>query len=191
MKTIGIYIYENAEVLDFAGPFEVFSTAKRLANLHWEVILIAETLEPVVARGGFKVIPDYAIDNHPILDLLMVVGGIHTNETKKNNVIKWIAQTAPTTQWLASVCTGAFLLAQAQLLDHLSVTTHWEDINDLANDYPSLTVISNQRWVKCGNIFTSAGISAGIDMSLQLVSELTTTELAIKTAKQMDYHWQL
>ena len=187
MKTIAIYIYDNAEVLDFAGPFEVFSTAKRLAKLDWNVILIAETLNPVVARGGFKVIPDYSIDNHPNIDVLVVVGGIPTEEVKKTNIIEWIAQTAPKTQWLASVCTGAFLLAKAHLLDHLTVTTHWEDIADLAKDYPTLNVVSNQRWIKNGNTFTSAGISAGIDMSLQLVSELTSHELATKTARQMDY----
>jgi len=98
--------------------------------------------------------------------------------------------TALTTQWLASVCTGAFLLDEAKLLDNLTVTTHWEDLADLARDYPSLNVTDNQRWVKNGQIFTSAGISAGIDMSLQLVSELVSHELAIKTAKQMDYAWQ-
>ena len=87
--------------------------------------------------------------------------------------------TALTTQWLASVCTGAFLLAEAKLLDNLTVTTHWEDLADLARDYPSLNVTDNQRWVKNGQIFTSAGISAGIDMSLQLVSELVSHELAI------------
>lgn len=154
------------------------------------MVLIAENLNPVIARGGFKVIPDYSIETHPNIDVLVVVGGIHTEEVKKTKVIEWIAQTAPQTQWLASVCTGAFLLAQAHLLNHLMVTTHWEDIADLAKHYPTLNVVSNQRWVKSGNIFTSAGISAGIDMSLQLVSELTTPELASKTARQMEYDWQ-
>lgn len=190
MKTIAIYIYENAEVLDFSGPFEVFSTAKRLANLNWNVVLIAEKLEPVIARGGYKVIPHYTINNHPPIDVLIVVGGIHTQEVKKKNIIEWIAKTAPKTQLLASVCTGVFLLAQAKLLNNLTVTTHWEDILDLANNYPELNVVDNKRWIKNNNIFTSAGISAGIDMSLQLVSELSTDELAVKTAKQMDYEWQ-
>lgn len=190
MKTIAIYIYENAEVLDFSGPFEVFSTAKRLANLNWNVVLIAEKLEPVIARGGYKVIPHYTINNHPPIDVLIVVGGIHTQEVKKKNIIEWIAKTAPKTQLLASVCTGVFLLAQAKLLNNLTVTTHWEDILDLANNYPELNVVNNKRWIKNNNIFTSAGISAGIDMSLQLVSELSTDELAVKTAKQMDYEWQ-
>lgn len=190
MKTIAIYIYENAEVLDFSGPFEVFSTAKRLANLDWNVILIAEKLEPVIARGGFKVIPDYRIDNPPPIDILLVAGGIHTAEVKNTKAIEWIAKTAKQADYIASVCTGAFLLAKAKLLDNLTVTTHWEDIADLANDYPTLNVIDNKRWVKNGNIYISAGISAGIDMSLELLSELTSPELAIKTARQMDYAWQ-
>lgn len=190
MKNIGIYIYENAEVLDFSGPFEVFSTAKRLARLDWNVYLIAEKLEPVNTRGGFKVIPDFTIENHPFIDVLIVAGGIHMDEVKKTNVIDWIAQTAPKTQYFASVCTGVFLLAQANLLDNMIVTTHWEDIADLASNYPNLTVINSKRWVKNDKVYTSAGISAGIDMSLQLVSELSSLELAVKTARQMDYGWQ-
>ena len=186
---IGIYIYENAEVLDFSGPFEVFSTAKRLAQASWNIFLIGEADNIIKTRGGFRVLPDYTIQNHPQLDLLMVVGGIHNDEVRKKTIINWIATTAPKVPMVVSVCTGAFLLAEAGLLDGLTVTTHWEDQTDLANDYPALTVISNLRWVKAGKMTTSGGISAGIDMSLHLVSELTSMALAEKTAKQMEYRW--
>lgn len=186
---IGIYIYDDAEVLDFSGPFEVFSTAKRLANNDWQVSLIAESNTPVMARGGFSVNPHYSFADHPQIDLLIVVGGVHSHELEKPNVINWIRETAASATKVASVCTGAFLLAKTGLLDGLTVTTHWEDQSDLADMFPALTVISNKRWLSQGKFTTSGGISAGIDMSLQLVAELRSPEHAELTAKQMEYQW--
>ncbi|WCE32535.1 DJ-1/PfpI family protein [Vibrio sp. SCSIO 43137] len=186
---IGIYIYDEAEVLDFSGPFEVFSTAKRLQADSWNVFLIAERLEPVRARGGFMVTPHYSIDNHPELDVLIVVGGVHTDELDKPGVIEWIKNTGSQTTKVASVCTGAFLLAKAGLLDGLKVTTHWEDIPDLMHSFPQLRVVEKERWVCDGKYVTSGGISAGIDMSLFLVSELHSKALAELTAKQMEYRY--
>ena len=186
---VGIYLYEKAEVLDFSGPFEVFSTAKRLADNNWQVFFVAEHAGPVIARAGFSVNPHYSFVDHPAIDLLIVVGGVHTVELEKLAVINWIRETAGATAKVASVCTGAFLLAKAGLLDGLTVTTHWEDLADLANMFPRLNVISNKRWVSQGKFTTSAGISAGIDMSLQLVTELGSSELAELTAKQMQYQW--
>ena len=187
---LGIYIYDNAEVLDFSGPFEVFSTAKRLFNTPWNVQLIGETGQVIQARGGFRVCPDFSIHNHPRLDLLIVVGGVHNLEVKKKPVIQWIANIAPITPRVVSVCTGAFLLAEAGLLNGLQVTTHWEDLADLAKDYPTLRLIPNCRWVHDGKFTTSAGISAGIDMSLAIVAQLLGESQAEQTAKQMDYRWQ-
>jgi len=186
---IGIYIYDDAEVLDFSGPFEVFSTAKRLANNDWQVSLIAESNTPVMARGSFSVNPHYSFADHPQVDLLIVVGGVHSHELEKPNVINWIRETAASATKVASVCTGAFLLAKAGLLDGLTVTTHWEDQSDLADMFPALTVIGNKRWLSQGKFTTSGGISAGIDMSLQLVAELISPEHAELTAKQMEYQW--
>ncbi|MTI64035.1 DJ-1/PfpI family protein [Methylophaga sp.] len=188
---IGIYIYDNAEVLDFSGPFEVFSTANRLAdsNKAFEVFLIAEQKAPVIARGGFSVNPHYDLSNHPDIDLLIVVGGVHTRELNKSNVIHWVARTAEKAKVVASVCTGAFILAEAGLLAGRRVTTHWEDIDALRETYPDLTVIEAQRWVDEGKFITSGGISAGIDMSLHLVSRFLGPELAERTARQMAYEW--
>lgn len=187
---IGIYMYEHAEVLDFSGPFEVFSTAKRISDLSWQIFTIAETTNVVSARGDFQVLPHYSIDNHPKIDLLIVVGGDHTAELNKPNIIKWIASTAKSCQLVASVCTGAFLLAKAGLLNGKNVTTHWQDIEDLRQQFPQLNVMENQRWVTDGLYTTSGGISAGIDMSLQLVSVIGDNTLASNTAKQMEYGWQ-
>ena len=187
---IGIYIYDNAEVLDFSGPFEVFSVANRLAKNIWNVFLVSETGYLVAARGNFLIQPHYAISTHPEIDVLVVVGGIHTEEVKKENVINWVSRTSESAKIVASVCTGCFLLAEAGLLNGLTVTTHWEDIADLKSQYPHLIVLENQRWIHEGKYVTSGGISAGIDMSLFLVSELASEKLAEKTAKQMEYRWQ-
>ena len=188
---IGIYIYDEAEVLDFSGPFEVFSTASRVSKTQnlFNVFLISETGKTVIARGGYQVNPAYSISDHPPIDVLIVVGGVHTGEMKKSPVLKWIAETSKQAKLVASVCTGAFLLAEAGILSHHKVTTHWEDIPDLRKSYPNLEVLENQRWVDEGTIITSGGISAGIDMSLHLVSKTHGSELAEKTAKQMEFDW--
>ena len=186
---IGIYIYNQAEVLDFSGPFEVFSVANRLANLGWNIWLVAEEKSLVEARGVFQVKPHYSIQNVPELDVLIVVGGVHSDELRKTEVINWIRKTTEKTQITASVCTGAFLLAEAGLLDGLEVTTHWEDISDLHRNYKNLQVREGIRWIEQGKLFTAAGISAGIDMSLELVSRLASAELAERTARQMEYTW--
>lgn len=188
---IGIYIYDDAEVLDFSGPFEVFSVAARFLNdgEKFNTFLISEEKTTITARGGFKVNTHFTFANHPFLDALVVVGGVHTKEVKKPNVINWIKEQSKSVKLISSVCTGAFLLAQAKVITTQTVTTHWEDIEDLKIDYPTLDVVDNVRWVDEGDIVTSAGISAGIDMSLHLVSKLISYELAKKTAKQMQFDW--
>ncbi len=188
---IAIYIYDQAEVLDFSGPFEVFSTASRInkSGEPFSVFLVGETGATVTARGGFSVNPAFGFHDHPQIDLLIVAGGVHTEEIKKPKVVNWIADTAKKAKLVASVCTGAFLLAEAGVLSNQNVTTHWEDIPDLQKDYPNLHVHKNKRWIDEGDRVTSAGISAGIDMSLHLVSKLHSKELALKTAKQMEFDW--
>jgi len=192
MMNVGIYIYKDAEVLDFSGPFEVFSVANRLSthqNL-FNVFLVAEEGHSVMARHGYSVNPQYSFDDHPNIDLLIVAGGVHANELRKSRVIDWLSDTAGKAELVASVCTGAFLLAEAGLLANLKVTTHWEDIEDLRASYPELTVVESRCWVDEGKIVTSGGISAGIDMSLHLLSKLSDLDLAEQTARQMEYEWR-
>lgn len=188
---IGIYIYDQAEVLDFSGPFEVFSTARRVCSEDrpFEVFLIAEKPGIVTARAGYHVSSEFSIQNHPELDVLVVAGGDHTEEMHKPPVLSWVRDQAAKIDILASVCTGAFILAEAGVLAGRKVTTHWEDIDDLRRQFPTLEVVENVRWVEQDNLFTSAGISAGIDMCLYLVSRLHSSELAEQTARQMDYRW--
>ncbi|MDH4107616.1 MAG: DJ-1/PfpI family protein [Gammaproteobacteria bacterium] len=195
-RTVGIYVYDEVEVLDFAGPFEVFSTASRVygrqnpaAETLFEVRLIAARTGPVSARAGLRVKPDFTIDDCPRLDLLIVPGGVHVAELDRPAVIRWIESASLSAEITASVCTGAFLLAKAGLLDGLAATTHWEDLADLRQSFPGVDVRENRRWIDAGAILTSAGISAGIDMSLHLVARLLGSDLARRTARQMDYRW--
>ena len=194
---VGIYLYDEVEVLDFAGPFEVFSTASRVRSRLepaspqlFNVFTIGRDDGPIQARGNLNVLPTFSLADHPSIDLLIVPGGVVTAELEKQDVIQWIQQTAGQASLTASVCTGAFLLAQAGLLQGKTVTTHWEDLADLQTMFSELTVQAEQRWIEQGNLITSAGISAGIDMSLHLVSLLVDHELALKTARQMEYDWQ-
>ncbi|MBU3022548.1 DJ-1/PfpI family protein [Aestuariibacter sp. A3R04] len=191
MLNVAIYIYDNAEVLDFSGPYEVFSTANRFLTGKdgFNVFLLAEVNAPVLARGGFSVNPHYCLRDHPKIDVLLVVGGVHTEELKKPKVLKWLSTTGKKATIVASVCTGAFILAQAGLLSNLTVTTHWEDIDELRASYPDLSVAEGVRWVDQGKWVTSGGISAGIDMSLHLVSRLINPTIAEKTARQMAFDW--
>ncbi|HXU04643.1 MAG TPA: DJ-1/PfpI family protein [Polyangia bacterium] len=196
-QVIGIYAFDEVEVLDFAAPFEVFSTASRVhartaggAAPRFDVSLIADRPRTVRARGGFPVVCGRSIADHPPLDVLIVPGGVVTAELERPDVIAWIAAQARSAGIMASVCTGAFLLARAGLLDGRRVTTHWEDIADLRRMFPALKVEEGPRWIDEGPIVTSAGISAGIDMSLHLVGRLAGEELALRTARQMDYDWR-
>jgi transcriptional regulator GlxA family with amidase domain len=193
MTNVGVLVFDEVEVLDFAGPVQVFSTAARLAPamglVPFDTFTVGATAS-VVARGGLTVVPRYLLATAPPIEVLIVPGGVVTAELDKPAVIDWIAARAAAARLTASVCTGAFLLAKAGLLRGKRVTTHWEDIADLRAQFPDLEVDETLRYVDEGNVVTSAGISAGIDMSLYLVERLAGEPLARNTARQMDYRWQ-
>ena len=195
--TIGIYIFDNVEVLDFAGPYEVFTTAARMhARSHeseqplFRVVTIGPSSDTVQARAGLKLDPDFTIEEHPKLDCLIVPGGVVTAELHRPQLIAWLNQQMQQVPITASVCTGAFLLAQTGRLDGLEVITHWEDISDLRAAFPMVQIKEGVRWTDNGAVVTSAGISAGIDMSLHLVERMADRALALRTAKQMDFDWK-
>ncbi|MBD1912940.1 DJ-1/PfpI family protein [Leptolyngbya sp. FACHB-8] len=194
--SVGIYIFPDVEVLDFAGPYEVFTTASRVfkrANLSlpepFTVFTIAPQPSTIRARAGLVVQPDYTFANHPPIDLLLIPGGVVTKELETPDVVEWITQRSAIATLTASVCTGSFLLAKAGLLNNQMATTHWEDIPDMRAMFPNVQTVEQQRWVDAGDVVTSAGISAGIDMSLHLVERLAGRELALQTARQMDFDW--
>jgi transcriptional regulator GlxA family with amidase domain len=197
---VGIFVFDEVEVLDFAGPYEVFTTASRVhRRLHpgqsapFSVQCIARDGAPVRARAGLRVLPDASFADTLPCDLLIVPGGVVDQAMACAATVAWIGQAARAAHTVASVCTGAFLLAQAGVLGTGPATTHWEDQDDLRRAFPGLDVQAGPRWVvhdAAGRILTSAGISAGLDMSLHLVARLAGAELAQRTARQMDYAWQ-
>ncbi len=193
--TVGILIFDDVEVLDFCGPFEVFAVSGIVSNGQNEpktrVYNIAQTDRVVNARGGFLAQPHYTFDNHPPLDLLVVPGGWGTRREIDNPVlIEWLAKVTAQTKLNSSVCTGSFLLGKIGLYDGLKVTTHWASLDRMAETFPKVSVQREVRWVDEGHIVSSAGISAGIDMSLHLVERIFGREHALATARQMEYNWQ-
>ncbi|MCG5054486.1 MAG: DJ-1/PfpI family protein [Myxococcales bacterium] len=194
MLTVGIFVFDEVEVLDFAGPFEVFSTASRVrakaGAVPFRTVTIAKSPRPVRSRGGLQIQPHHWFGEHPHLDVVIVPGGDVAAELRDDSVIRWIAATATAARLTASVCTGAFLLAAAGILDGKRATTHWEDIDELRQSYPRVKVTAGPRWIEEGDVVTSAGISAGVDMSLHVVRRLADAHLAAATARQMDYDWR-
>lgn len=193
---VAILLFDDVELLDFAGPFEVFWTASRMHQRMYpdqpkpfEVFTVAQNTRPIHSRGRVPITPHYTFEDHPTVDVLIVPGGVVDAELEKPAVLEWIRRVDSGTTLTASVCTGAFLLGKLGLLAGRTATTHWEDVADLRRLVPNAEIIDEGRYVDQGRIVTSAGISAGIDMALHLVERLTSRELAARTARQMDYRW--
>jgi transcriptional regulator GlxA family with amidase domain len=190
---VAILIFPEVEVLDFAGPFEVFSVAGRIlkqdGRAPFRVSTIAAEAAPVIARHGLSVTPTACFADRPAADILIVPGGIVTQPLNDAPTLDWIRATARDAGLVASVCTGAFILAKLGMLEDRACTTHWDDILELRRDYPDLQVIEDVPFVDEGAIVTSAGISAGLGMSLHLVGRILGPDAAKKTARQMQYDW--
>ena len=198
--TVGILIFDDVEVLDFCGPFEVFSVAGRLAATNTSqaeedtainVYNIAQSRQLIKARGNLLVQPHYTIQDHPSLDVLVVPGGRGTQAAaQQEEVITWVKNMAAQVTITSSVCTGAFILGKAGLLEGYKATTHWGSIDRLSQEFPHTEVQRDVRWVDEGKLVTSAGVEAGIDMSLHLVERLLGRDAAETTTKHMEYNWQ-
>ena len=193
-KKIGIIIFDEVEVLDFCGPFEVFSVTRldeerrRDEPSPFEVMLVAEFNRTVAATGGMKVVPDFTFQNCPALDILVVPGGWGTRREMKNNaMLSFVVSRAAQVETLASVCTGSLILGNAGLLDGLRATTHWRSLDLMRELFPKVTVDSESHVVDQGRIVTSAGISAGIDMALHVVARYCGETVARSTSKHMEY----
>ena len=191
-RNVAILIFDEVEVLDFCGPFEVFSVTGRRKDLNlFNVYTVAEKEQPVLARNRLSVNPGYTIRDCPRPDILVVPGGLGTRKEMHNPIlIDWIKGCSQKAELVLSVCTGALLLAKAGLLEGLAATTHHGAIELLKEVAPHTTVHASQRIVDNGRIVVSAGISAGIDMSLHVVAKLLGKEQALDTAQYMEYDWK-
>ena len=195
-KRVGIVVFPDVEVLDFCGPFEVFSVtrlneqARRDEPSPFEVLLVAEQAGTIVTTGGMKVTPDHTLETCPPLDILVVPGGWGTRaEIKNPRLLAWIKERAAQVETLTSVCTGSMLLGQAGLLDGRHATTHWRSLPWMRESFPSVTVEEKLHVVEDGNVLTSAGISAGIDMALRVVARHFGETVARNTARNMEYRY--
>lgn len=194
-KTVGILIFDDVEVLDFCGPFEVFSVARPSGvtdddQALFRAVTIAEEDRIINCRGGLLVQPHYTIANHPELDIVVVPGGQGTRRERYNKtLLDWITLQDSKIDLLTSVCTGALLLAEAGKLDGRKATTHWASVEVMRDTYQEIDMQGDQRFVDEGRVITSAGISAGIDMSLHIVERLHGRETAEWTARRMEYNW--
>ncbi|HDR7670233.1 DJ-1/PfpI family protein [Bacillus wiedmannii] len=187
--SVGIFLFNEVEVLDFAGPFEVFSVTEVDEEKPFTVYTVSQNGEMITARNGLKVKPDYSIEDLPPIDILIIPGGkdVRENEVQNDIIINWVRQQMKEVKLMASVCTGALLLAKAGLLEGLKATTHWASIQTFKGDFPNVEVMENVKFVDEGHIITSAGISAGINMSFHIVKNLLGVEIAEETAKSMEY----
>jgi len=201
-RVVGILVYPEVEALDFCGPYEVFSLAhthdappasgKSEAmgpmNFLFDVRIVAASTQPVTVRGGMKVVPTESFDSCPQVDILVIPGGGKAGVVNDAALLAWVSKQAKKAELVTSVCTGSFILAEAGLLDGKSSATHQMAVKKMRAKYPKVTVIAGKRVVEDGNIVTAAGVSSGLDMSLQVVGKLHGDDVAGMVAEIIEYH---
>ena len=193
---VGILLFDGVEILDFAGPFEVFSRTRLVPGVDsrrseesapFAVSTVAATSLPITTTGGLRVEPHHSFASEHRIDLLVVPGGFGTrallNDTR---TLEWIQRTSASVKFLTSVCTGSLLLARAGLLSHKRATTHWGALDLLQTIDPTIQVERTLRVVRDG-VITSAGVSAGIDMAFEVVESICGKAVADETAQYIEY----
>lgn len=199
-RNLAIFLFDDVEVLDFAGPYEVFSITglRTFTEKPFNVYTVAEK-SPVVARNGLTIIPDFLLDTCPTPDIILIPGGGgysaegqpfgSRKEMYNPVVLEWVKKQATQVELVLSVCTGALILGQAGLLEGLKATTHFKALDSLRAISPNIKVIENVRYVDNRNVILSAGVSAGIDMSYYVVSKLLGKEVADEAARYAQYDY--
>ena len=192
---VGIFIFDDVEVLDFTGPFEVFSrtrtekgpeSRKNEINAPFKVFTVSKIIKSIIATGGLQITPSYSFKNAPLIDILIIPGGYGTRVIiKDDKVISWIKKISNHSTVTASVCTGSLLLGEAGLLTNKKATTHWSAMNELSK-YRNVYVQKQYRIVDDG-IITSAGVASGIDASFYIISKFFSKQIVNDTAKFMEY----
>ena len=180
--SVCFYLQENVEVLDFAGPLEIFRVAG------FKVFIVSKTKDKITSQGCLTIFPEYSIEDAPPSDVMVFFGGSHSKPTNDTSVINWIQSRRDNTEYFISVCTGAFIIGKAGILDNLTATTYHTQIKELQKALPKTKILSNVRFVDNGNVISTAGISAGIDGALHFVSKLKGYEFAKKIADDIEYN---
>jgi len=188
-KTIGIVLFPDFEDLDAIGPREALTMMAKASGGEWEVVLISEDGKPVTSFLGTRYLADNSYENCPPLDVILVPGGLGTRAQMNNpKHIEFVKRQGQQATWVTSVCTGALVLHRAGFLEGKQATTHWASIPELQNLGGNTTVVTDQRWVHDGNVITAAGVSAGIDMALYLISLLKDAATAKRVQQMMEYY---
>lgn len=193
-KNVAILIFDAVEVLDFAGPFEIFSVAGgRDGNpAPFNTYTVAQTAAPITARNGLVVTPHHPIHACPPPDIVLIPGGFGARDAMKNPVLlDWVKRTHASSELTLSVCTGSLILAAAGLLEGLNSTTHHGAYELLESVAPQTSVIRGVRFVDNGKVVTSAGVQAGMDMALHVVARMLGLAAAEETARYIEYDWRL
>ena len=186
-RTIGVVLFEGFELLDVFGPLEMFG----LAAEHFEIRLISQTGEVVASRQGPKSVCDDSFQSAPAIDVLLVPGGIGTRREVNNSVLlDWIKERSEQAELVASVCTGSALLAKAGVLDGVRATTNKLAFAWAASQSTKVQWQQQARWVEDGKVFSSSGVSAGIDMALAVIAKLVSQRAAEQAANFAEYTWQ-
>jgi len=188
-KTIGIVLFPDFEDLDAIGPREALTMMAKGSGGEWAVVLISEDGGPVQSFLGTRYLVDYSYEDCPRLDVILVPGGFGTRKEMQNEKhLEFVRRQGAGAEYVTSVCTGALVLHRAGFLEGKSATTHWGSIPELQNLGGNTTVVTDQRWVHDGNVITAAGVSAGIDMALYLISLLKDAETAKRVQQMMEYY---
>lgn len=192
-RTVVMILWDGVELLDFAGPGEVFSAADAVSRdageRGFEVITVTADGKSIMSQGFLTVVPAFSIKTAPSPDILIVPGGNSREARLDDRLIEYIKHVSATAEVVFSVCTGAFLLNRAGLLDGLTVTTYHEQIDELRGLAPRATVVNTERYIDSGKVITSAGVASGIDASFHLLGRLTSPEIARATALKIEYPW--
>jgi len=190
-RNVAIYIFGEVEVLDFSGPFEVFSVTGRNRNpTPFNVYTVAQAARPISARNELSINPRYSFADCPRPDILLIPGGFGTRkEMQKQEVLDWVRDQAANASLVLSVCTGSLILAKAGLLEGMCATSHHLALDELRDAALGTTIDSSKRFIDNGKFVTSAGVAAGIDMSLYVVARLLGQDCARETAAYIEYPW--
>ena len=188
-RSASILIFADVEVMDFAGPFEVFSVTNELNGYGlFDIRVVAKEKRPVLAKNGLSINPDCAINEIEETDILIIPGGSGTRKVLLDEtLIDWVRHMGKAAELTLSVCSGSLILASCGLLEGLKATTHHQVTERLAAMAPGTEIIEGVRFVDNGSLITSAGISAGIDMSLHVIGRLFGEETRLATARYMEY----
>lgn len=189
-KTVAILLYDEVELLDFAGPGEVFQQAGFNGQNAFHVYTVGVNKKEIISQSFLKVTAQYLIEDCPMPDILIIPGGNSIAHVNNEKLISWIKKVNQQAEYMLSVCNGVRLLAKTGALDGMMATSHFRAIDNLAKEFPKVKMVKGKRFVDNGRIITTEGVSAGIDGSLYLVSKIVNKEVANEIAVQMMYSWK-